>query len=136
MMALDPVLHDGFGMFGVVSAYSLFVLAVVIITMGEMIVIPTSQAIAAGFARADMRGRYMAAYGLSASIPAAVGPAAAGVVLDRFNPNLLWYLGAMLCAISSAGFYALHVRLGGEPRFASSRAPVDAVPLAMEAEGG
>ena len=124
----------GFGMFGVVSAYSWFVLAVVIITVGEMIVIPTSQAIAAGFARIDMRGRYMAAYGLSASVPAAVGPAAAGVVLDRYNANLLWYLGAMLCAISSVAFYALHARLGAQARFAPTSAGVETGPLAR-AEG-
>ena len=50
MMALGTMFYMiGFGMFGIVTAYSLFVLAVVIITVGEMIVIPTSQAIAAAF---------------------------------------------------------------------------------------
>ena len=57
MMALGTLFYlIGFGMFGVVSAYWLFVLAVVIITIGEMIVMPTSQTLAAGFARTDMRG--------------------------------------------------------------------------------
>ena len=62
MMAFGTLFYlVGFGMFGMVSTYWLFVAAVVIITIGEMIVMPTSQAIAAGFARMDMRGRYMAA---------------------------------------------------------------------------
>ncbi len=57
MMALGTVFYlIGFGMFGVVSAYWLFVLAVVIITIGEMIVMPTSQALAAGL-RADGHAR-------------------------------------------------------------------------------
>ena len=71
MMAVGTVFYlIGFGMFGVVSAYWLFTLAVVIITIGEMIVVPTSQTVAAGFASVDMRGRYMAVFGLAFSIPA------------------------------------------------------------------
>ena len=65
---------SGSGCSGWSPAYWLFVLAVVIITVGEMIVMPTSQTLAAGFARTDMRGRYMALYGLSVSVPAALGP--------------------------------------------------------------
>lgn len=137
MMAAGTMFYlVGFGMFGVVSAYWLFLLAVVIITIGEMIVIPTSQTLAAGFARIDMRGRYMAAFGLSVSIPAAIGPLAAGIVLDNYAPNLLWYLSAIVCATSAGGFYALHLTLGAEPRFAISAARPTGGALAMEAEHG
>ncbi len=136
MMALGTVFYlVGFGMFGVISAYWLFVLAVVIITAGEMIVMPTSQALAAGFARTDMRGRYMAVFGLSISVPAAAGPLAAGLVLDNYSPNLLWYLSALVCAVSATSFYALHVRLGAQSRFASAPT-IDAASMAMEAEHG
>ncbi len=126
----------GFGMFGIVTAYWLFVLAVVIITVGEMIVVPTSQTLAAGFARTDMRGRYMAVFGLSFSVPSAIGPLAAGIVLDNYQPNLLWYLSVLLCAISASGFYALHLKLGAEPRFASAATRPEHAPLAIEAEHG
>jgi MFS family permease len=137
MMALGTIFYMlGFGMFGFVAAYSSFVAAVVIITIGEMIVIPTSQALAAGFARIDMRGRYMAAYGLSMSVPAAIGPTAAGIVMDNYNPNLLWYLGALLCAVSSAAFYALHLRVGSEPRFEPVPSRHETTPLVMETEHG
>lgn len=137
MMALGTVFYlIGFGMFGIVSAYWLFVLAVVIITAGEMIVMPTSQTLAAGFARIDMRGRYMAVFGLSVSIPSAVGPLAAGIVLDNYAPNLLWYLSASVCAISASGFYALHLELGAQPRFTAAITAVESRPLAMEAEHG
>ncbi len=115
MMALGTLFYMiGFGMFGFVSAYALFVLAVFIITIGEMIVMPTGQALAANFARIDMRGRYMAMYDLTNKIPATVGPAAAGVVLDNYNPNLLWHIGALLCAVAAVSFYILHVRLGSQ----------------------
>jgi MFS family permease len=137
MMALGTVFYlIGFGMFGMVSSYWLFVFAVVIITVGEMIVMPTSQTLAAGFARTDMRGRYMAVFALSVSVPAAIGPLAAGIVLDNYQPRLLWYLSALLCAISASGFYALHLRLGAQPRFAMVGTRPDRGPLAMEAEHG
>lgn len=137
MMAFGTLFYlVGFGMFGIVSAYWLFVLAVVIITVGEMIVVPTSQTIAAGFAKIDMRGRYMAAFNLTHSLPAALGPFAAGIVLDNYHPNLLWYLAALLCAVSATGFYALHVKLGTQPRFAAAGLPARSGPLTMEAEHG
>ena len=117
-MALGTLFYMvGFGMFGFVNAYWLFVTAVVVITFGEMMIMPTSQALAANFAPEEMRGRYMAAYGLTYMLPAAIGPGAAGMILDNFNPNLVWYIGAGLCAISAIGFYALHLKLGKRERF-------------------
>jgi predicted MFS family arabinose efflux permease len=113
MMAVGTLFYMiGFGMFGIVSAYGLFVLAVVVITVGEMIVMPTGQALAANFARVNMRGRYMAVFDLTNKVPATIGPAAAGIVLDNYNPNLLWHLGAALCAVSAICFYILQVRVG------------------------
>jgi MFS family permease len=137
MMAVGTLFYlMGFGMFGLVTAYWLFVLAVVIITVGEMIVVPTSQTLAAGFARIEMRGRYMAVFGLSVSIPSAIGPFAAGLVLDNYRPNVLWHLAVLLCAISASGFYALHRKLGSQPRFAVAAAHAERGPLAMKAEHG
>ena len=121
MMALGTLFYMlGFGMFGFVSLYGWFMLAMVVITAGEMIVVPTSQTIVANFAPEDMRGRYMAAFGLMWALPAAIGPGAAGVILDNFNPNLLWYLGGALCAVAAVGFYLLHLRLGARKQFAAA----------------
>lgn len=124
MMTLGAVfLIVGFGMIGFVGGIVLFTLAIIIITIGEMIFYPTSQVIAASFAPEDMRGRYMAVFGLAWSIPAMIGPAAAGVILDNYNPNLLWYIGGLLCVVAAIGFYGLHLWLGKQKRFAP--APVD-----------
>jgi MFS family permease len=127
MMALGGIFYIiGFGMFGFVAAYSLFVTALVVITIGEMIVMPTSQALAANFAPEAMRGRYMAMFGLSWSIPATIAPGAAGYILDNFNPNFLWYVGGLVCSLSVLGFYALHFRLGRQKRFGlKTEAPMD-----------
>ena len=119
MMALGTVFYAiGFSMIGFISAYVLFLLASVVITIGEMIMMPTSQALAANFAPVEMRGRYMAVFGLSWAIPAMIGPGAGGFILDNFNPNWLWYGGGVLCIISALSFCFLHFRLGKQERFA------------------
>jgi MFS family permease len=115
-------------MFGFVAAYALFVLAIVIVTIGEMIVMPVSQALAANFAPEEKRGRYMAVYGLLWQLPATIGPTAAGIILDNYNPNLLWYIGGVLCAIAALAFYSLHLRLGAKERFAPT--PIEAPAVA------
>ena len=121
MMALGTGFYVvGFSMFGWVSTYYLFALAIVVITIGEMIVVPTSQSLAANFAPEDMRGRYMAVFGLLWMIPATIGPGAAGYILDNYNPNLLWYIGGVLCMVSVLGYLLLHARLKSQPRFAAA----------------
>lgn len=122
MMAFGTVFYMiGFALFGVVTAYVLFALNIVIITIGEMIVVPTSQAIATNFAPETMRGRYMAIFGLSWAIPSTIGPGAAGYILDNFNPDLLWFIGGVLCGLSVIAYYALHLRLGARPEFAPAK---------------
>jgi MFS family permease len=108
----------GFFMYGMVSSFILFAFTAVIVCLGEMLFFPTSSALAANFAPKDMRGRYMAVSGLVWSIPATIGPAAAGIIMDNYNPNLVWYIGGVICIISGIGYYALHLRLGGQQRFA------------------
>ena len=122
MMAFGTIFYMiGFFLFGVFTTLILFALNIVIITIGEMIVVPTSQALVADFAPEEMRGRYMAIAGLSWAIPSTIGPAAAGYILDNYNPNLLWYIGAALCGLSVLAYYALHLRLGTRPEFAAAK---------------
>ncbi len=107
----------GFTMIGFVRGFAFFLLAVIIATVGEMIMFPTNKALALNFAPAEMRGRYMAIYDLGWTLPATFGPAAAGLILDHYDPDLLWFLGGLLCAVSATGFYALHLWLGRQKRF-------------------
>jgi MFS family permease len=140
MMAAGALFYMvGFGMFGfdplpgVLNLISIggislslqgnliwFMLAMVIITLGEMIVMPVSQALAAGFADEETRGRYLAVFSMGMAVPSAVGPLLAGLILDSptLNPDLLWYLGALLCLIAASGFIVLQTKLGGNQRFA------------------
>ena len=129
MMAVGTAFYVvGFTLFGIVTTYILFALNIVIITIGEMIVMPMSQAIAANFAPEAMRGRYMAVFGLTWALPSTIGPGAAGYILDNYNPNLLWYIGGVLCGLAVFAYYALHLRLGAKPEFAPAQDDVEPVP--------
>jgi MFS family permease len=111
MMALGSVLYAiGFAMIGFVAGFGLFAVAMIIITVGEMIAVPVAQALVARFAPEDMRGRYMAAFGFTWTIPFALGPLLAGLIMDNLNPDLVWYLSGLIALIAATGFLLLQVR--------------------------
>lgn len=113
MMALGTLFYlVGFGMYGFVTGFFLFALAMVILTIGEMILIPVAQALVAQFAPEDMRGRYMAVYGIGWSIPFAIGPYLAGLVMDKIDPNWVWYGSILVCSFAIVGFLRLQWSAG------------------------
>jgi MFS family permease len=109
----------GFVMYGFVSTLPLMMAAMAIITVGEMVHVPIAQAVVADFAPASMRGRYMAMMGFSWIVPFAIGPLAAGAIMDHLDPSWVWYACGLLAALATAGCYALH--LAGGARFMAGR---------------
>ena len=108
IMALGSILYViGFGMYGFVSAYLLFMLAMVIITIGEMVIIPVAQAYVGEAAPENMRGRYSGVMGFSWMIPWMIGPLLAGLIMDNANPNWVWYGSAILGTIAALGFIGI-----------------------------
>jgi MFS family permease len=105
MLALGTFLYAvGFTMYGFTTAYIMFLLAMVIITIGEMLVVPVSQSLVAHFAPQDMRGRYMAVFGFSWGIPFAVGPLLAGLIMDNYDQRWLWYACGLIGMLAVLGF--------------------------------
>jgi MFS family permease len=116
MMAIGS-LFVAFGLFlyGFVSTFLLFAVAMAILTVGEMVTIPIANAVVASFAPEEMRGRYSFVYSNSWGISFAVGPYLAGLVLDNYDPNLLWYACGIIGMIAVLGFLALHRSLQTKP---------------------
>lgn len=109
MMAIGTFLYAaGFALYGFASVYVLFLFAMVVITIGEMLVAPVSQAIVARFAPDQMRGRYMAVFGFSHGIPFAVGPLLAGLILDNLDPRYLWWSAGIVGLFAVGIFMRLH----------------------------
>jgi MFS family permease len=110
----------GFAMFGFGSTLAYFAVAMTVLTIGEMIAAPTGQAVAASFAPEDMRGRYMAMFGLAWALPFAVAPLLAGLIMDNYDPNWVWYWCGILGALCILGYLLLHRRAGA--RIANQKA--------------
>lgn len=109
MMAFGTIfLMIGFGMYGFISEPYLFFIAMAIITVGEMIVYPIGQSVAASFAPEDKRGRYMAVYAFQWAIPNLFGVLAAGLIMVSIGPNWVWFFAGILSLISIIGFWLLH----------------------------
>jgi MFS family permease len=118
MMAAGSLLYAiGFAMYGFVPTFALFVVAMIIITIGEMVVTPFQQSLVASFAPEDMRGRYMAVSSLSWSISFTVGPYFAGLLLDSPNPNLLWVFCGIVGMIAALSFIFLNKVRHSSPVF-------------------
>jgi MFS family permease len=112
-MALGNILYViGFSMYGYVNSYGMFLVAMVIITVGEMIIAPVAQSLVAHFAPEDMRGRYMAVNALAWIIPVSIGPLGAGFIMDNFDPRILWFVAGGIGLLDVAGFLLLHFKAG------------------------
>ena len=122
----------GFTMYGFVATVPLFIVAMIIITVGEMIGMPTSNSLAAAFAPEDKRARYMAVFGLTWAIPSMIGPWAAGLIMDNYNPNYVWYIGGVLCVFAILAFLLLHLRLGSKQKFQPAKAEESRKPFVAE----
>ncbi|MCK4978022.1 MAG: MFS transporter [Anaerolineales bacterium] len=112
VMAIGTLLYAlGFALYGFVSLFLFFLAAMVIITIGEMLVSPVSQSIVANLGPEDMRGRYMAVYGFSWLVPIAIGPLLAGLVMDNANPDWVWYMAGIIGLVAAGAYYGLQWRV-------------------------
>ncbi len=109
LMAVGTLLYAiGFGMFGLGSTFLFFAFAMVVITIGEMVLAPEGTALVARFAPTHMRGRYMAVFGFTWGIAFAVGPLAAGYIMENYDPRWVWYGSFLLGLIGTLGYLAMH----------------------------
>jgi MFS family permease len=81
-----------------------FWISMVIMTTGELIIVPTTTTFVANLAPADMRGRYMSLYSLTWGIASGTGPPVGGILSDVFGPATMWYAGAVVGMISTSLF--------------------------------
>ena len=115
VMGIGSALYGiGFGMFAFVSTVALFAAAMFVLTVGEMMIVPVSQAVVARLAPEAMRGRYMAIYGMSWCLPIAVGPLLAGLVMDNADPRLLYWGSGLLGLLATAAYVGLHAQMREE----------------------
>ncbi len=108
MITLGMFLYAiGTGTVAFASGFWGFMLSIVIVTIGELIIVPTSSAYVANRAHPEMRGRFMGIYNLAWSFARGVGPVFGGWMSDSFGPTSIWYGGFIIGALSSLGLLFL-----------------------------
>lgn len=88
-----------------------FWLCMVVATIGEMILVPTSTTYASLLAPEDMRGRYMGVYTLTGGLGPGLGPLICGVMNDNYGPRTIWYTGGAIGALGALAFFLNSRRL-------------------------
>jgi len=87
--------------------------SMVLFTVGEMILMPTSTTYTANLAPADMRGRYMSIYTLTWGAASGIGPVLGGFLNDNLGARSPWIGGLIIGLVSAAAFVLLARRSGG-----------------------
>ncbi len=94
----------GVGSVGWGAGWAAFLLSMVIATVGELIVAPTSSTLTADLAPPEMRGRYMSIYNLTNSLGIGLGPVIGGLLNDHIAPVAIWYGGLAIGLLAAGGF--------------------------------
>ena len=84
-----------------------FLMAMVVMTFGELITAPTATAYVANLAPPDQRGRYLGFFGLNWYIALAIGPMGAGFLSDNIGFRAPWFAGAVVGILAVLSFFSL-----------------------------
>lgn len=90
----------GVGSVAIMTGFWGFWLSMVIMTIGELILIPTATKYIADIAPSHLRGRYMSLYWLSWGISRAFAPLLGGFLNDKIAPVAIW-IGAFVLGMTS-----------------------------------
>lgn len=100
----------GVGSIALMNTFNGFLLSMVIITFGELILVPTASKYVADIAPEDLRGRYMSVYWLTWGLARAVAPIVGGFLHDHIGPQFIWWGGAGFGLVSTLILLLLAVR--------------------------
>ena len=87
-----------------------FWVSYLIVTIGEMMVMPTASTMVANLAPPDKRGRYMSSFSLAQGGSRTVAPVMGGLLNDHIGPKSIWYGGGTIGFIGAACFALLSNR--------------------------
>jgi MFS family permease len=97
----------GVGSVALGKGFSAFLLSMVILTLGELLLVPTATTLAANLSPVDMRGRYMGFYGLTWRVGVGIGPVVGGFLNDQIAPAAIWVGGLVIGLIAALGYLLL-----------------------------
>ena len=97
----------GYLSFGWITQFGWALVAMAIVTTGEIMNSPVTLSVIGELAPQDQRGRYMGFYGLSETLGISAGPLVGGLLLDAFPSDLrfVWAPIASIALIAAVGYY-------------------------------
>jgi MFS family permease len=97
----------GVGSVALGTRFLSFLLSMVIMTVGEMLLVPIGTTVAANLSPVDMRGRYMGFYGLTWQVGVGIGPVLGGLLSEQIAPVAIWYGGLAAGLAAALGYLFL-----------------------------
>jgi len=106
-LALGSIIFaGGYIVVGFSVTFALFIISIIIITLGENCVSPPALSLTANLAPEGRTGRYIGIYGFAVTIGWSLGPLIGLSLLDWFQPNYIfaWGIISLLALVSAVGF--------------------------------
>jgi MFS family permease len=97
----------GVGSVALMSSFWGFWLSMVILTFGELTLVPTASKYVADLAPADLRGRYMSVHWLGWGLARTLSPILGGFLNDNIAPRAIWMGGLLIGLTSTLGLFVL-----------------------------
>lgn len=97
----------GAGSVALMSSFWGFWLSMVILTFGELTLVPTASKYVADLAPADLRGRYMSIHWLGWGLARTLAPIIGGALNDNISPQAIWIGGLLIGLFSTFGLFLL-----------------------------
>jgi len=98
----------GTGMVALMTGFWGFWLCMVVLTFGELTLVPTASKYVADTAPADSRGRYMSVYWFGWGLARTLSPLIGGYLNDNVSPQAIWIGGLLIGLTSAFGLIALN----------------------------
>lgn len=95
------------GSVALMSSFWGFWLSMVILTLGELTLVPTASKYVVDLAPADLRGRYISIYWLGWGLARTLAPLIGGTLNDTIAPQAIWVGGLLIGLISTIGLFVL-----------------------------
>jgi MFS family permease len=85
-----------------------FWFSMVVLTFGELTLVPTASKYVADIAPADLRGRYMSLHWLGWGLARTLSPIIGGFLNDNISPQAIWIGGLIIGLTSVLGIFLFH----------------------------
>jgi len=110
MMAVGALIYAlALGSIPFLKTFVFFIVAMMVLTIGEMVINPTVTSYVSNLAPDNMRARYMGMLEMVYRVAMGTSPLVAGLINDLVAPSWIWVYGSLITLVGAAGFISLYL---------------------------